>query len=82
MFNEASVVFVEYVTLSGVLLLLPWPLVMVMAPLATPNKVRTAASFNEIAAVADKPSSVLTALRLIAPDAGNAIDYSLRLLGF
>jgi hypothetical protein len=55
---------------------------MVMAPLATPNRERTAASFNEMAAVADKPSSVLTALRLIAPDAGNAIDYSLRLLGF
>jgi hypothetical protein len=73
MFNEASVVFVEYVTLSGVLLLLPWPLVMVMAPLATPNRERTAASFIVICAVLDKASSVLTALKLIAPDAGNAI---------
>jgi hypothetical protein len=46
---------------------------MVMAPLATPNKVRTAESFIVICAVLDKASSVLTALRLIDPDAGNAI---------
>jgi hypothetical protein len=44
-----------------------------MAPLATPNSVRTAESFIVMVAVLDSPSSVLTALRLIAPDAGNAI---------
>jgi hypothetical protein len=46
---------------------------MAMAPLLLPNKVRTAELFMLIAAVAELPSSVLTALRLIAPEAGNAI---------
>ena len=39
-------------------------------------RVQTAESFNKMAAVADKPSWVLTALKLIAPDAGNAVYIS------
>jgi hypothetical protein len=39
----------------------------------TPASVRTAASFKEISAVEDKPSSTLTWLTLIVPDDGSAI---------
>jgi hypothetical protein len=55
---------------------LPYPLLMLIAPLATPKRLRTAASFSEMFAVEARPSSVLTWLSEIAPLLGNGIDYS------
>jgi hypothetical protein len=52
---------------------LPNKLLMEIVPLATPASVLTAASFNEMSAVEERPSSVLTWLMLIGPDAGSAM---------
>jgi hypothetical protein len=46
---------------------------MLIAPEGTPAKDRTCASFMSIAAVADRPSSVLTWDSDMAPEAGNVI---------
>jgi hypothetical protein len=46
---------------------------MLIAPDGFPAKERTCASFMLIAAVADRPSSVLTWDRDMAPELGNGI---------
>jgi hypothetical protein len=53
--------------------LFPYPSLKDIAPLDLSNKVLTAASFNVITAVAERPSSVFTILIEIGPDAGSAI---------
>jgi hypothetical protein len=51
-------------------------LLIEIAPLATPARVRTAASFSEIVAVAVRPSSELTWLReIVFGDTGSAILF-------
>jgi hypothetical protein len=71
-----DVVIVPPVAVMKVVLLLPNPSDIEIAPEASSNKVRTASAPILIAAVAVKPSSTFTCCREIElPDDGNVMYY-------
>jgi hypothetical protein len=76
-----SAVAVPIVGAPGTLvLLLPYPLDIAIAPEATPKSVLTFVQFKPICAVADSPNSVSILLNDMAPEAGKVIYIFLMLL--